>query len=60
MMAASYSSLDTNTSFSATKLMFELVALEAAFAPALMELAFWRHALSISGILVFVVHAADV
>ena len=37
----------------------ELVALEAAFAPALMEFAFWRHALSTSGILLFTVHAID-
>ena len=44
---------------SVTRLTLGLVDLEAAFAPALMELAFWRHALSISGILVFDVHAAD-
>ena len=42
-----------------TKLMLGLVALEAAFAPALIELAFCHHILSTSGILLFAVHATD-
>ena len=60
MTAESYSSLDMNTSSSATRLTPGLFALEAAFAPALIEFAFWRHALSISSILVVIVHAIDV
>ena len=36
-----------------------LAFLEAAFAPALIELAFWHHILSTSGILLSAVHAAD-